>query len=252
MSWKTEKPSRFSLNEAVSDMFPGSTCWASRFNFRVKILKNGKVLVEDRAELDVDYLCRAAIPALAVVLPFAVWWTASHPFMIGQGGALLVMTVIGGLGVLCKQNLDESFESGVVEQLRIVRGSPSKAEMTAALLKLIWGMRERRPPFATVIRPWVLWWRYSNNVNRFALEPAHSALKLLDELGDSQGNLTWFQRMQFNGYFDQIEGKLDEMSSVWDRSIKLPSIILGVAWYCGSVLFLIVAAIPLLSMWAGR
>jgi hypothetical protein len=148
--------------------------------------------------------------------------------------------------------LDESFESGVREQLRVARAATSKAEMTAALLKLIWGMRERRPPFATVIRPWVLWWRYSNNVNRFALEPAHSALKLLDGMGDAQGKLTWFERTQFDGYFNQIESKLGEMSSVWDRSIKLPRVLLGVSWYCGSVLFLIVAAIPLLKIWAGR
>jgi hypothetical protein len=252
MSWKTQKPSQFSLNEAARAMFPGSACWASKFNFRVKIVKNGKVLYEDREEADIDYLCRLAIPALAIVLPFAVWWAGTHPFMHGQAGALLVMAVIGGLGVLCYDNLDESFESGVREQLRVARAATSKAEMTAALLKLIWGMRERRPPFATVIRPWVLWWRYSNNVNRFALEPAHSALKLLDGMGDAQGKLTWFERTQFDGYFNQIESKLGEMSSVWDRSIKLPRVLLGVSWYCGSVLFLIVAAIPLLKIWAGR
>lgn len=252
MSWKTQKPSRFSLDEAVQAMFPGSTCRASKFNFHVKVVKNGKVLVEEREEGDVDYLCRAAIPSLAIVMPFAVWWALEHPIMFGWGGAWLTATVIGGLGVLCHANLEDSFRSGVRDQLGVLRAASNKPAMTAALLKLIWGMRERRPPLATVLRPWSLWWRYSNNVNRFALEPAHNALKLLSEMGDDQGKLNWFQRMEFDGYFAQIQGKLDDMNAVWDRSIRLWIEIHNVAFYCGLFMTLVHLAMPLLKIWAGR
>lgn len=252
MSWKSKKPSQVGLNEIVQAMFPGSVCQASKFKFQVKIVKNGRVLVEDQEEADVDYLCRAASPALALIMPFAVWFAASHPFLIGQAGALLVAAVIGGLGVLCHENLGESFQSGVRDQLGVAKAASDKASMTAAIVKLIWGMRERRPPFATVLRPWIVWWLYSNNVNRFALEPALNALKDLDTLGDSQGKLDWFERVQVHGHLNQIGAKLDEMESVWERSIKWPAALHGIGWYCGGFLFLLHMAIPFLKIWAGR
>lgn len=251
MTWINEKPAAFSLNEAAAQIFPGSTCRASKLSFEVKISKRGKTL-EDREDAGLDYLFRVAIPALAVAMPFAVWYAGQHPFLIGQAGAILVAALFGGMGVLANENLEESFSSGVRDQLGVAKAASSKEAMTAALLKLIWGMRERRPPFATVIKPYVLWSKYSNNVNRFALEPAHEALKLLLTMKDHEGKLDWTRRWEFDGYLAQIEKKLDVMDNVWDRSIKWPRALHGVAWYCGSFLFLLHMAIPLLNAWAGR
>jgi hypothetical protein len=201
--------------------------------------------------VDLDYLFRAAIPALAIVMPFAVWWALLHPIMFGWGTAWLTLTLFGGLGVLCNVNLEDSFASRVRSQVGVAIAASEKPEMTVALLKLIWAMRETRPPFATLVNPFVIWSNYSNNVNKFAIEPARNALKLLLSM-DKTSKFDWGRRMEFDNYLKQIEGKLEVMNSLWDRSIKWWREIHNVAFYCGLFMTLVHLAMPLLKIWAGR
>lgn len=250
-SWHIDGLSSFSLDAAVKEIFPGSSVVATKLSFSARIMRAGSLVAEQADGVDLDYLFRAAIPALAIAMPFAVWWALLHPIMFGWGGAWLTLTIFGGLGVLCNVNLEDSFSSRVRAQLGVAKAASEKPEMTVALLKLIWAMRETRPPLATVVNPFVIWSNYSNNVNKFAIEPARNALKLLTSM-DRTSKFDWGRRMEFDGFLSQIEGKLDVMDTVWDRSIKWWRELHNAAFYCGLFMTLVHLAMPLLKIWAGR
>lgn len=251
MKWMTESLTAFDLNEVAGDIFPGSSVLATKLSFSATIVKDGKVVASERDLVDLDYLFRLAMPALAIAMPFAVWWALLHPFMTGWGSAWLTLTIFGGLGVLCNVNLEGSFASRVRSQVGIAKTASEKEAMTVALLKLIWAMRETRPPFATIVNPFVIWSNYSNNVNKFAIDPARNALKLLLAM-DKTSKFDWGRRMEFDGYLSQIEAKLDVMDSVWDRSIKWWREVHNVAFYCGLFITLVHLVQPLLAAWATR
>ncbi len=239
MSWKRAKPGRFSLQEAASEILPGSRVSSSSVGIKVVAVKRGAVVAVGSADNSLDFLCRLAMWGLLPAMFFAMIWAALHPFMYKQGGMFLVAFLFGGLGLLCSRNLNDSFTSKVREQLGKARAASSKEEILVETLLLVWAMREARPAFATIVNVGVSWNSYSNNTNLFAIQPAQRALAFLTELGDDQREYDWGRRNEFRGYLNQIEAKLDALESMWSRVAHVPEYFHRIAFYGGGFLTVI-------------
>jgi hypothetical protein len=236
MSWKNDKPGRFSLQAAAQEIMVGTRVSASSIGVRVEAVKNGSVVAVGSGDNSLDYLFRLAMWGLLPAMFFAAIWAAMHPFMYGQGGIFVVAFLFGGLGVTCSKNLQGSFDSRVREQLGKAKAATSKEEMLIETLLLVWGMREARPALARIKDISVRWNEYSNNTDLFAIQPAQRALALLAEMPDDAKKFDWARRMNFDGFLDQIGQKLDTLDSMWDRVVHIPDYIHRGCFYLGGFL----------------
>lgn len=239
MSWTTEKPGRFSLQDAAEQCLPGSRVSASSIGIRIEAVKRGAVVAVGSGDNSLDYLLRLAMWGLLPAMFFAAIWAAMHPFMYKQGGIFTVLFLFGGLGVWCSTNLQDSFNSRVREQLGKAKAATSKEEMLIETLLLVWGMREARPSLARIKNVFARWSNYSNNTDLFAIQPAQRALALLSEMPDDAKKFDWGRRMNFDGFLQQIEGKLDILDSMWDRVIHIPDYCHRGCFYLGGFLTVI-------------
>ena len=247
MSWKTDKPGAFSLQEAADEIFKGSRVRSSSIGITVEIVRRGKVVATGSADNSLDYLLRLAMWGLLPTMFFAAIWAALHPFMWKQGGLCLVVCLFGGLGVWCSVNLQDSFNSRVREQLAKAKAATSKEEMLIETLLLVWGMREARPPLARIKNMFVKWSNYSNNTDLFAIQPVQKALVLLAEM-DVDKKFDWPRRMNFDGFLAQVEPKLDILDSMWDRIIHVPDYFHRLCFYMGGFLTVVHLLGPLAEL----
>ncbi|MEY4701861.1 MAG: hypothetical protein RL326_2048 [Pseudomonadota bacterium] len=221
------------LNEALDEIARGSQMVHNSWIAGIQVPGSA----QKWAVADLDGLLRLVLWALLPVMAAGAYYGYHHPFLPNWGGMWSIVSVVGALGCVCRDNIKSAFTSRIRERLNQAKEAVAKEDMIANLFLLAWAVMFSLTPFAMITRPWVLWGNTDNNLWLSVVERLRQAMILLETM-PCASKTEWSERHAFEEYLKGVEGKLDEMKAQVDRTIVFPREIMSTAAWMGGVLTL--------------